>query len=78
MTYLCSNRHVGKFTRREDLANRLYTTKQDDLGLEKQRRPLEDERRLEESGDDRIRGNESDSSHQELLPVLKREHFLMD
>ncbi|CAA2968381.1 Hypothetical predicted protein [Olea europaea subsp. europaea] len=58
-----------------DLARRLHTMKQDDLGIEKQRRPLELDRRFEEGGHERMGGKESDISHQEFNTVLKRGHF---
>lgn len=70
-----SNGHEGKFTRRKDRLKRLHMMKEDDLGMEKQRRPLEDERRLEEGGHESIGGKERDMLHHEFMTVLKRGHF---
>lgn len=64
------NGHTGNFTRRRDRLRRLHMMKQEDLGIEKQRSPLEDERRLEEGGHVSIGGVESDMLHHEFMTVL--------
>ncbi|CAI9777183.1 unnamed protein product [Fraxinus pennsylvanica] len=58
-----------------DFARRLHTTKQDDVGIEKHRRPLELERRFKEGGQESMGGKESDILHQEFNTVLKREYL---
>lgn len=65
----------GNSTRRKERVRRLHMTKQEDLGREKQRRPLDDERRTD-GWDERDGGNESGVVCHELMSVLKRGNLL--
>ncbi|GER37515.1 IQ-domain 1 [Striga asiatica] len=62
----------GNVTRRVDRLRGLHTTKQEEVGDEKQRRPPADETRAEE---DRFGGREREAPCQELAAALSRGHI---